>query len=133
MIGSGAASTRLWSVAILTWGLAATVAAVWGLPPPVRQVLVLGFLAICPGMAYMRVIRLDGVLTTWTLAFAVSIAIDSMVAAVMLYGGFWSPIAGLVAVVSLTAVGASLGWVRRPSTGWTPPASQDGMKKAPKP
>jgi hypothetical protein len=81
---------------------------------PVRHLLSLWFLLTCPGMAYVRLLRINDGVTEWTLAVALSLAIDAIVAAFMLYTGHWSPDRGFVAVMALT-----LGGVIHPKS-WRP-------------
>lgn len=72
-----------------------------------RVVLVLGFLAVCPGMAVMRLIQ-PGRLELWILAVALSLAIDQVVAMTMMYAGVWN---SLGAVVGLAMITTALAWV----------------------
>jgi hypothetical protein len=81
---------------------------------PGRPVIVLGFLIICPGMAWTRLLRLADPLVEWTLAVALSLAIAAVVAAVMVYGGVWNPGLGLLFIAGITLVGALLQVLRGP-------------------
>ncbi len=75
---------------------------------PVRPIVTLWFLLICPGMAFVRLLRLEDRLAEVTLAIAVSIALDTVVAAGMVYAKVWSPVLGLLVLAGLTLVGTAL-------------------------
>lgn len=54
-------------------------------------VVILWFLLVCPGMTLVRYLDLKEPHTEWTLAIAVSLAIDALVASIALYAGAWFP------------------------------------------
>ncbi|HEU0113475.1 MAG TPA: hypothetical protein VFQ80_02300, partial [Thermomicrobiales bacterium] len=85
-----------WPLAIV--GSAAATAAVTLAPPgnPLRLAVVFWFLFICPGMAVVRLLGLRDHVTELTLALALSLALDAIVAGAMLYLGMWSPAATLM-------------------------------------
>lgn len=72
---------------------------------PIRAALTLWFLMVCPGMACVRLLRLGRPVYEWSLAIALSLALDMLVAEVPLYLGWWSPRASLMVLMWLT-VGA---------------------------
>lgn len=69
-------------------------------------IVVIWFLLVCPGMMVVRYMNLQESVTEWTIAIALSMAIDGIVAAVALYAGFWSPraILGSLIVICITGV-----------------------------
>jgi hypothetical protein len=75
---------------------------------PVRQPVALWFLFTCPGMAFIPLLGIDDGVFEWTLIVTVSLAIDAIVGVVMLYAGVWSPGAGLVILMGLALLGASI-------------------------
>jgi hypothetical protein len=86
--------------------LLATIAAiVTDAPQPLRALVVLSFLFLCPGMAFVRLLRLKDTWAEWTLAIALSLAIDALVAIFILYVGLWSPIWIFVVIAVLTLAG----------------------------
>jgi hypothetical protein len=97
-----------WAVA-LTGSACAAAGAVHFLPPgsPWRLAVVLWFLTCCPGMAVVRLLRLEQ-LALWVLAVATSLALDLVVAAVMMYAGLWDPPS---AVLCLALITTALAWV----------------------
>jgi uncharacterized membrane protein len=93
-----------WSVIISfsAFGAALAVALDW--PVPLRPALVIWFVAICPGMAIIRLLRLDSLLVEVTLAIALSLALAGLIASALVYAGIWSPNLVLEVLV-ITAVG----------------------------
>src|SRR5579864_1964787 len=73
---------------------------------PVRPVITLGFLLVCPGMSMVRLLHIHDPLTELTLAIALSLAIDAIVAAIMLYAASWSPLRSLVVLIGISIGGA---------------------------
>jgi hypothetical protein len=77
---------------------------------PIRTVLTLWFLMVCPGMACVRLLRLRRPLYEWSLAIALSLALDMLVAEAPLYLGWWSPRAGLLVLLWLTVGAGFVQW-----------------------
>lgn len=75
---------------------------------PVRGVIALWFLLICPGMAFTRLLRVSEVFTELALAVALSLAIDAIVAGTMIYAGAWSPEWILVGLISISMIGVAV-------------------------
>ena len=75
---------------------------------PFRLITTLWFLLVCPGMAFVRLFQFDETYYEWTLAIALSIALDGIVACILLYAGFWSIELGLFIVILLSLSGALL-------------------------
>jgi hypothetical protein len=98
---------RAWPVAILLSAAFVGALAVGGAGPPLRPIATLGFLAVCPGMAIIRLLQLEDVLTELTLAVALSIALASLVAGTMLYVGWWSPMWALGLLLGVSVIGAA--------------------------
>jgi hypothetical protein len=71
-----------------------------------RPVIVLWFLLICPGMALVRFMPPLASVVEWTLALALSFAIDSIVAGIQLYAGKWSPAATLLILIVISIAAA---------------------------
>jgi uncharacterized membrane protein len=69
---------------------------------PARSAVSLLFLLFCPGFVVVQFLRLDDPLTEWTLTVALSIAIDTAVALVLLYAGGWSPRFAVVGIAACT-------------------------------
>ncbi len=73
-----------------------------------RAVVVLGFLLIGPGAAFVALLRLEDLVYTFILSVALSLTLDLLVAAVAVYAGFWSPPLIVNILVGLTFVGVLL-------------------------
>jgi nucleoside recognition membrane protein YjiH len=82
---------------------------------PVRPALVLWFFLICPGMAVVRLLGLKDHLTELTLAVALSIALDLIVAETMVLSNLWSPGGALWTLVGVSIFGAALQLTRLPA------------------
>lgn len=72
----------------------------------VRPIVVMWFLFVCPGMVTIRFLRLEKQIVQWTLAIALSFAIDAIVAGLLLYAGGWSPTAILCILIAFSLGGA---------------------------
>ena len=76
--------------------------------PPLRPILIFWFLLICPGMAFVRLLQIQNPLSELTIAIAFSLALDTIIAEIMIYSGIWSPKLGLAALICISVVGALL-------------------------
>jgi hypothetical protein len=73
---------------------------------PTRTLLVVWFLAVCPGWGVMGVLRLADPWLEVATAIALSLAIDVLVTATLSYGGRWSPTVALLILASVSVGGA---------------------------
>jgi uncharacterized membrane protein len=103
--GRPAGWSDAWSVIISFSALGAALAVALDWPVPLRPALVIWFIAICPGMAIIRLLRLDSLLAEVTLAIALSLALAGLIASALVYAGLWSPNLVLEVLVVI-AVGA---------------------------
>jgi len=71
-----------------------------------QPIIVMWFLFVCPGMVLVRFFRLSEPVSEWTLAIALSLAIDAIVAGIQMYAGLWSPQATLAILIGFCLVGA---------------------------
>ncbi len=97
-----------WPIIIIASAIGAGLAMVGNIESPIRPVIAFWLLLICPGMAFVRLLHIEERLTELTLAIALSIAIDTIVAEAMLYAGVWSSELGLVVLICLSIVGVAL-------------------------
>ena len=86
--------------------LLAVTSVVAGFGAPLQPLLVGWFLLVCPGMAFVGLVRPPSPLFALTLSIAVSCALAVVVAQALLFAGAWSPVAGLIILAALTTVGA---------------------------
>jgi hypothetical protein len=70
-----------------------------------RPIVVMWFLCVCPGMMLIRFFQLKEPVTEWTLAIALSLAIDAAVAGIQVYSGHWSPPITLVIIIGICIIG----------------------------
>ena len=105
-------------VILLSTGAMLQAVAVGGANPP-RTLLVVWFLAVCPGWGIMGVLRLADPWLEVATAIALSFAIDVLVTATLSYGGLWSPTAALLilAVVSVCGALAQV-WLAASRSNW---------------
>jgi hypothetical protein len=94
-----------WPIIILLSAIAAGVVAIT-LPGTVLcLVVMLWFLLLCPGLMVVRYLNLKEEVAVWTLALALSIAIDAIVASIALYAGAWSPPSILYTLITICVIG----------------------------
>jgi len=75
---------------------------------PLRTVITVWFFLICPGMPYVLSLRLGDTLTEWTLAVALSLAIDTIVSMTILFAGIWDFKLGMIITTAIAWVGVGL-------------------------
>lgn len=68
----------------------------------VRAVGGLAVLSVCPGWALLRHTRIEDMLERTVLAVAVSLALITVVAALLMYAGWWSPGRAIAVLAVLT-------------------------------
>ncbi len=98
-------SILLWPTLLLLSAMATWIVNALMPSMALRPLIVLWFLLVCPGMALVRFLRLREPIAEWTLAIAVSVVLDALVASVQLYAGRW-PTLGLNILIGLCVVGA---------------------------
>ncbi len=101
-------SVYLWPVILTLSTVAVLILASTATASAVRATAALWFLVVCPGMAAVRLLDLHSWPAEWTLAIALSLALDAAVAEVMVYRGAWSPPHGVAALAAWTLVGSAL-------------------------
>lgn len=82
---------------------------------PVRSVIAIWFLFICPGMALSRLLRLADGWSELTLALALSFTLGLLVNMVLMYAGRWSYTTGLLILSLVSVVGSLLQLTWSPS------------------
>lgn len=73
---------------------------------PVRTILSLAFFLICPGLAFVQLLRIEDWIAELTLSIALSIALSTLVSEAMLYADAWSPVTAGLGFVGLTLLGS---------------------------
>jgi hypothetical protein len=72
----------------------------------IRAGVTLAFMAAGPGMAIMGLLRLDDLLLELSLALALSLVAETILAMIMVLIKDWSPSGGLIVLEIATAIGA---------------------------
>jgi hypothetical protein len=73
--------------------------------PALRILLTAWFLLVCPGLAIILIFQVEDRLSRWTLAIALSLALDALVAGFLLYADMWSYQAGITALMWISLAG----------------------------
>ena len=110
--------SRAWAVVILASVISVVVVTAIELPAPIRAPVVIWFIAICPGMALVRLLRLDQPAVEVMLAIALSVAIGGLVPAALLYAGRWSPPWTLAILIAITIGGLAADPILVPRRTW---------------
>ncbi len=115
----------LWPSAITLSALGMFAVSVAEVAPALRHVIAFWFLLVCPGMAAVRLLRIREPVVEWTLAVALSLALDLLLAAMMVYSGRWSPVSGVLLLVafSIGCVLPQFAWAARGSDQVTAPTA----------
>jgi hypothetical protein len=98
----------LWPAIIIASAAAVGGLVVIDLSSPIRTILALWFLVVCPGMALVRLLQLRNPWAEVALATAVSLSLDVGVSLGLAYSGHWSPNLGLAILIGVSLVGATL-------------------------
>jgi uncharacterized membrane protein len=99
-------SDRLWPIIIILSAVATGLVYFVFTGTVIRPFIAFWFLIICPGMVLVRFLRLKEPVMEWSLALALSFAIDALVAGTQMYAGKWSPTATLSILIALCLCGA---------------------------
>ena len=75
---------------------------------PIQAMVAFWFLLICPGMAFVRLLRIEERLIEVTVAIALSIALDTIVSETMVLTKRWAPEWALFLLICMAVVGAVL-------------------------
>jgi hypothetical protein len=95
------------AVLILTACALAAVAEYGGLGSPLRPFLTFAFLLVCPGLALVGCLRLEGLLAPALLVVAASVVVDGGVAEALVLTRAWSPGLALAILIGISAAGAA--------------------------
>jgi uncharacterized membrane protein len=101
-------SPLTWPILIIGSALGVGLVVLGNVISPVRHVIALWFLLVCPGMAFVRLLRIKDPISEWTLAVALSLTTGSILATTMIYAKLWSPKWGLGILIGISVFGAIL-------------------------
>lgn len=97
-----------WPAILVVSSIGVALAMVGDIGAPLRPLIAFWFLLICPGMAFIRLLHLREWLTELTLAVALSLTLDTLVAEALVLNHLWSPQWGLFGLICLGLLGAAL-------------------------
>jgi hypothetical protein len=100
---------NLWLLVIAVWSAAAIGAAAGADGSGFTMLPLLWFLAACPGLPYALLLRLADPVQRWVLAIGLSVALDAVVAEVLLYAGWYTGLRTVVVLAVIACVGALIG------------------------
>lgn len=100
--------------AVLAWTalvlglLVVPVSAIAALGPAIRLPIVLAFVCVGPGAAFVSLVRMGDPVSSWATAFVLSLACNGIVASVMVWTGWWSAVGGYAVLALPTVLMAAL-------------------------
>ena len=97
-----------WPLIIAGTGISVVLMVAADLVSPLQPILVFGFLLVCPGMAYIRLLHLRDRFTEFILAVALSLVISTLVSETLVLMRLWSSAGSLLVIVILSIAGAVL-------------------------
>lgn len=97
---------RAWPIVIIASAAAVTVVVTSNSQTAIRPALVLWFMFVCPGMAFIRLLRITSIAVEIALAIALSLALATIVTGSLLYAGIPSTVTSLGILSGLSIVGA---------------------------
>lgn len=100
-----------WPTIIVASAIGVSLVTYANMHTPIRPLIALWFLCVCPGMSLVRLLGFEDISVQLTLAVALSLALDALVASVMLYAGVWSPAGSLAILIAISVGGIALGRV----------------------
>ena len=101
-------SIWVWPIMIVSTALGLGLITFENIASPIRPVIAFLFLFVCPGMAFVRLLRIREPSTELMLAIALSLALDTLVTEAILYAGIWSSRLTLLVLICISLIGAVL-------------------------
>jgi small-conductance mechanosensitive channel len=109
-----------WQFVIVTSTLVALIATAVGTGTAFTTLPVLWFLAVCPGMAFVRLLAMEDPVLRWISAIGLSVALGAVVAEALLFAHLYTGFRTIVVLGVLACAGAVIG--RRRARGNPEPA-----------
>jgi hypothetical protein len=110
---------RFWPTACSLWAVLAFVMVAIDVGGPARMAVVLSFLLLCPGMAYVGFLGMGSHFLQLVTGIALSLLLGVVVGQALVYTS-WRPVLGLAALCAITFLGAAL---PRPRPRTPPPST----------
>ncbi len=95
-----------WPVVIIASAVAVNVVVANESQTAIRPALVLWFLLVCPGMAFVRLLRMTSIAVEIALGIGLSLALATIVTGSLLYAGVTSTVTSLGVLSGLSVAGA---------------------------
>jgi Ser/Thr protein kinase RdoA (MazF antagonist) len=106
-------SDRGWAAVLPASALVALIFVIADIHSPLRPVVILWFLFICPGMAVVRLLALQDSPSELMLAVVISVTLTTGTALAMVYTALWSPRLGVILLAAFTLAATYLPLVAR--------------------
>lgn len=94
-----------WPLTIVISSVSVVLLDVFNVDSPIRVAIAIWFMGICPGMAFIGLLKLKGILVNITFAIALSLALDMLVSEAIVYFKMWSPETGIISLAILSFAG----------------------------
>ena len=98
----------IWPLSVVLSATLTSVFTFGELSSPWRPLVIFWFLLVCPGLPFVRLLRLPGRIVEITLGVALSLALDMVTAEALVYAGVWSPKTALLILLFVTLTGLML-------------------------
>jgi hypothetical protein len=99
-------------LSILVWSVAAAILVALRSATALGLVIVIPFILIAPGAAFVLLLRLRRLALIATVVSLTAVAVGVLVPSILLYSGIWSPRAAFAAVAGATFATAAVGFFR---------------------
>jgi hypothetical protein len=100
-------SRLIWPVVIIVSTIGLDALVFGEVVSPLRPPLAIWFISVCPGLALVRLLRLEDGWSEMAVSLALSITLGVMVATGLVYADWWSAKAGL-AILSAVSLGGAV-------------------------
>lgn len=97
-----------WPIILIASAIGAGLAMYLNIETPIRPVIGFWFLLFCPGMAYVRMLRIRKIAVELIAAIALSMAANIILSSALVLASFWSSTVALGILIALTMVGATI-------------------------
>lgn len=101
-----------WPAVILVSGILILIMMAANVQSPIRPWLAFWFLLICPGFAFIPLLRLRSGWIQLPIGLALSIAIDTIVAETLVLARLWSSLGALIIICGIAFAGIALQYFR---------------------
>lgn len=102
----------LWPAVILVSGILVLIMMAANIQSPIRPWLAFWFLLVCPGFAYLPLLRLRSGWIQLPVGLALSVAIDTIVAETLVLARLWSSLGALIIICGIAFAGIALQYFR---------------------